>query len=117
MSQVNTDILSTQLDFKWSLKFKSGLVHAATFAFRVLSNDPLVSRVKTEKIHRELLTNSTFRRTFGIEDVNHDELVVYSTNISSSTQELDRKMHQFQRWVRQAQRDANIIIEKFSPTI
>ncbi|ANQ49267.1 hypothetical protein MY04_1893 [Flammeovirga sp. MY04] len=117
MSQVNTELYSpTRLDFKWSLKLKRGSVHAATFAFKVLSHNIKESRKRSERIHRELLSNSKFRENFGIEDVNHNDLVVYSSIVDAEPSELDKKMKQFQRWVKQAQRDAKERIEKFSPT-
>ncbi|OHX66181.1 hypothetical protein [Flammeovirga pacifica] len=117
MSQVSTELFSTtRLDFKWGLKLKRGSVHAATFAFKVLSHNIKESRDRSEKINRELLSNSKFRESFGIEEVNHNDLVVYSSIVSAQPSELDRKMKQFQRWVKQAQLDTKQKIEKFSPT-
>ncbi|AZQ61393.1 hypothetical protein EI427_03890 [Flammeovirga pectinis] len=120
MNNFNSQLLDTiplEIDFRWSLQLKRGVVEVATFAFKALSNNVNLSRERTERIHRELLTNYRFREDFGIEDVNQNELVVYKSQVGTNSRELDRKMKMFKRWVIQAQRDAQNKIEKFSPTI
>ncbi|NME68232.1 hypothetical protein [Flammeovirga aprica] len=120
MNQFNSTLLDTipfELDFKWSLKVKQGMAHAATFAFRVLSDDVYESRERTESIIRELLSNYRFREDFQIEDVNHDELVVYKTVVGQRPEDLNRKMELFKKWVKQAQQDARLSMRKFTPTL
>lgn len=120
MNQFNTKLLDTipyEIDFKWSLKVKEGLAHAATFAFKVLSDDVHESRQRTGAIIRELLSNYRFREDFQIDDVNHNELVVYKTIVGQQPEDLDRKMELFKRWVRQAQKDVRLPMDKFRPTL
>lgn len=120
MNQFNTQLLETipfELDFKWKIKFKKGIAHAATFAFKVLCDDASVSRDKTERIIKELLINQRFREDFLIDDVNHNELVVYKTVVEGDSTELDRKMELFKRWVLQAQKDARLSMDRFTPTL
>ncbi|MBD0403263.1 MULTISPECIES: hypothetical protein [unclassified Flammeovirga] len=120
MNQFNSTLLDTipfELDFKWSLKVRQGIVHSATFAFKVLSDDVFESREGTENIIKELLCNHRFREDFQIEDVNHNELVVYKTIVGQNPEDLNRKMELFKRWVRQAQQDARLSMKKFTPTL
>lgn len=120
MNQFNTKLLDTipfELDFKWKIKFKEGLAHAATFAFKVLCDDAIVSRDKTERIIKELLINQRFREDFQIDTVNHNELVVYKAHVGDNPIDLDKKMKLFKRWVLQAQRDARLSMDRFTPTL